>query len=107
MRQGSYGEVDGVEVIGWLGIADRLGFRTRSGAVAEQTARTLPARVRTFPRPVYTVPGEGCLEYVLFDWRAVREVAIQTGRLAPDGVTARRLRPRRGRAKKPRSKVKV
>jgi len=99
MRHGTYGLVDGIEVIGWYGIAKRLGFRTRKGGVAEQSARSMPGRAPGFPGPMFVVPAGGTIEVVLCDWPAVQQFSIRTGRLAPDGVTPLRLRPRRGRAK--------
>lgn len=109
MRHGTFGQlVDGVDVIGWYGIAKRLGYRTRTGAVAEQSARSMPGRVKGFPTPVFVVPlDRGCVEIALCDWAAVRAFAIRTGRLAPDGMTPLRLRPRRGRAKNPRARART
>lgn len=99
MRAGTYGQWRGVEVIGYLGIADRLGYRTRDGRIAEQTARRLWAtRAGWFPGPAFTIPDGAGHNVQLFDWPAVREAAIQVDGLAPDG-TPRRRRGRRGPAK--------
>jgi len=99
MRAGTYGLWQGVEVIGYLGIADRLGYRTGAGDPAEQTARRLwSTKAPWFPGPVFTIPVDG-RNVQLFDWPAVREAAIQVGALAPDGVTPQRRRGRRGKAR--------
>lgn len=99
MRRGVYGQWRGVTVVGYLGIAQRLGFRTRGGDPAEQTARLLACKPGAqFPQAVFTVE-DGNMVVQLFDWLKVREWAIQTGRLASDGVTPLRRRPRRGKAR--------
>jgi len=104
MRLGSYGPWQGVEVIGYLGIADRLGYRTGTGAIAEQSARRLgTAPASWYPQPVFTVLAGGH-RIRLFAWPAVREAAIQAGALALDGVTPQRRVRRRGKDRRPRAR---
>lgn len=90
------------DLVGFVGIAGMLDFRTRAGQPAEQTVRALACNPhRRFPAPVATVRLDGS-DVRLFSRAEVARWAIQTHRLAPDGVTPLRLKPRRGRARRPR-----
>lgn len=92
------------DFVGYAGIATLLGYRTRAGQPGEQTVRALACNpLRRFPEPVATVRLDGS-DVRLFSRAEVARWAIMTHRLARDGVTPQRLKPRRGKAKQPRRK---
>lgn len=95
LRRGTYPEPwCGVEVIGVLGIAVLLGYKTRAGAPAERTVHGLASSDPHFPPPAFvTGLRSNVLLYPIDD---VRAYAIKAGRLHPDGVTPRRLKAHRG-----------
>lgn len=98
-RMGLYPRrLNGHHVIGYAGIAERLGYR--SGAYARRLAMlaagqppdmALPAALFKLDLPPRKI--------VLRDWPEVRRWAIHTSRLDPDGVTPLVKRPRRGPAR--------
>lgn len=94
-------KLHGHHVIGYAGIAERLGYR--NGAYVRRLAmlaRAEPDEGNQLPAPV-VVLALPARRVVLFDWpREVRRWAIHTGRLAPDGVTPLVKRPRRGPARR-------
>ncbi len=95
MRLGEHPDpLDGVHVIGYAGVAHLLGYK------AEQTVRKLAGNPASgFPAARFIVRFDGS-DVRLFALADVKRWAIQTGRLDPDEVTPRRLRPRRGRARR-------
>ena len=101
LRHGTYGRLwRGVDVIGYPGIAAMWGMYRRDGVTpAAQTVRGLHSEHPTFPRARFTVLYGG-RQYVLFAREPVRRYGMQTGRLAPDGVTPIRLRPRPGKTRR-------
>jgi hypothetical protein len=91
LRLGIYPDLfHGVEVIGYTGLADLYD-------VEEQSVRAMVSNPDEYaPDPVFEVDsGDPLFPIVLYDKAAMRTWGVKTMRLAADGETPTRLRPRR------------
>lgn len=88
-------KVGGHQVIGYAGIAERLGYR--GGQYVRKLAMQAEAQPDGIglPAPVVVI-NLSPRQVVLRDWPEVKRWAIHTSRLDPDGVTPLVKRPRRG-----------